>query len=55
LIDNANSFINEIRAMKLQTSIQVGEYTIEEGTDIKTIIRIIAKEKKYKGRLNIQG
>jgi len=34
LIDNANSFINEIRAMKLQTSIQVGEYTIEEGTDI---------------------
>lgn len=46
LIDNANSFINEIRAMKLQTSIQVGEYTIEEGTDIKTIIRIICKRKK---------
>ncbi|GAE89005.1 aminodeoxychorismate lyase [Acetivibrio straminisolvens] len=46
LIDDADSFVNEIRAMNLQRFIQVGEYTIEEGTDIKTIIRIICKRKK---------
>ncbi|HHV29898.1 MltG/YceG/YrrL family protein [Acetivibrio mesophilus] len=45
LIDSPDSFVNEIKAMNLQRSMQVGEYTIEEGTDITTIIRVICKRK----------
>lgn len=43
LIDNVDSFLNELDSMNLQSSIQVGEYTIEEGTDNSTIARIICK------------
>jgi len=46
LIDDPKIFVNEIKSLNLQRSMQVGKYTIEEGTDIQTIIKIICKRKK---------
>lgn len=43
LIDSIDSFLNELDSMNLESSIQGGKYTIEEGTDNSTIVRTICR------------